>query len=391
EMGLMVSLYALAQFLFAPIWGSLSDRVGRKPVLILGMTGFGLSFGAMAFVHSVPALITVRFLGGLLSASTFPAAQALVADVTPPEERAGALAVMGGVSNLGFMLGPLLGMPLTVVGYGFRELALTGGVAILLTAVVALLVLPGIRPRSDRVKPRVPLPRAFVLAATSPESPCYWLVLVSAFAGSSIFSMLGYYLMDRLGAPETANQLAFSAMGVTSALVQFAVVGAAIRRWGEAATASAGLASGVVSFLLLLLARSVPLVILAVGVWGVALALLRPPLTSLVSRRTVLGQGTAMGIQTAFESLGRVLGPMVAGALFGVHVMAPYTVVAVILTAALWAGSDRLRTLERLQPPGGARPPVPEAGPTLAATGSGASGNGPEGAAAPAREGSGAR
>lgn len=389
EMGLMVSLYALAQFLFAPFWGSLSDRVGRKPVLILGMTGFGLSFGAMAFVHSVPALIAVRFLGGMLSASTFPAAQALVADVTPPEERGPALAVMGGAANLGFMLGPLLGMPLTALGYGFRELALTGGVAILLTTVLALLVLPGIRPRTDRAKPRVPLPRALVLAATSPESPCYWLVLISTFAGSSIFSMLGYYLMDRLGAPETTNQLAFAVMGVTSALVQFGVVGTAIRRWGEAATAGAGLASGVVSFLLLLVARSVPLVILAVGVWGVALALLRPPLTSLVSRRTVLGQGTAMGIQAAFENLGRVLGPFVAGALFDLHVLAPYTVVAVILAAGLGAASRRLRALERLEPPGGAQPAAAPAGPTLAVTGNAAPGDDSAGAPARARQGTG--
>ncbi|HEY8393365.1 MAG TPA: MFS transporter [Thermaerobacter sp.] len=348
EMGLMVSLYAMAQFLFAPFWGALSDRVGRKPVLILGMTGFALSFGAMAFVHTVPSLILVRFLGGMLSASTFPSAQALVADLTPPEERGPALAWMGGVSNLGFMLGPLLGMPLTALGYGFRGLALTGGLAILITAVLALLVLPGIRSRPDLRRPRIPLTRAFVLAATSPEAPCYWLVLISSFAGSSIFSMLGYYLMDRLGAPETANQLAFSMMGVTSALVQFSVVGAAIRRWGEVSTATAGLVTGIAAFLCLLLARSVPMVVLAVGVWGVALALLRPPLTSLVSRRTVLGQGTAMGIQSAFESLGRVLGPSVAGALFSLHVLAPYTAVTIILTLALWIGSRRLRALERV-------------------------------------------
>ena len=351
EMGLMVSLYALAQFVFAPVWGALSDRIGRKPVLILGMTGFALSFGAMAFVHSVTGLILARFLGGMLSASTFPAAQALVADLTPPEQRAGALALMGGSSNLGFMLGPLLGIPLTGLGYGFRTLALTAAVAILLTAVLALLVLPASRPGGGAGGRRLPLPQALQLAVASPESACYWLVLVGALAGSSIFSMLGYYLMERMGAPESANQLAFSVMGISSALVQFTVVGPAIGRWGEARTASAGLGAGVGAFLLLVAATRTWQVVVAVAVWGVALALFRPPLTSLVSRRTALGQGTALGIQASFESMGRMAGPLLAGSLFDLHPLAPYSLVAVLLAVALAAARYTLPRLEEVPSP----------------------------------------
>lgn len=346
EMGLMVSLYALAQFLFAPVWGSVSDRVGRKPVLILGMTGFGLSFVAMAFVHSVLVLILVRFLGGMLSASTFPAAQALVADLTPPERRGSSLAMMGGSSNLGFVMGPLLGVPITSLGYGFPGLALTGGIAILLTALLAIVVLPAPRPRTAGGGRRPPLARALRLAIASSEAPCYWLVLVAAVAGSSIFSMLGYYLMERMGAPESANQLAFSVMGIASATVQFTVVGWAMGRWGEARTSSAGFLAGAVAFALLLLAGRVWQASVAVAVWGIALALIRPPLTTLVSRRTQLGQGTALGIQASFESIGRMAGPLLAGYLFGLHPQLPYGVVEVLLVVALVWGNRALGRLE---------------------------------------------
>lgn len=109
HMGLLITVWAGAQFAFAPFWGSLSDRIGRKPVLLLGLAGFTASFFLMALAQSVVGLLLARFLGGVLSAAALPTAQAYIADVTPPEERGQGMALIGATFGLGFIVGPAIG------------------------------------------------------------------------------------------------------------------------------------------------------------------------------------------------------------------------------------------------------------------------------------------
>ena len=114
-LGLMMSLYSLMQFLFAPMWGRMSDRIGRKPVLLIGVAGFALAFLLQGLAQNLVQFTLTRTLAGVLSAAALPTAMAYVADVTTPERRAQGVGLMGAAMGLGMIFGPLLGGLLTHV------------------------------------------------------------------------------------------------------------------------------------------------------------------------------------------------------------------------------------------------------------------------------------
>jgi multidrug resistance protein len=119
QIGLLATSYAVMQFLFAPVWGAVSDRIGRKPIFVLGLLGYAVSFVIFGLSHQVWELFLARILGGILSAATLPTAMAYVADTTSEEHRGGAMGMMGAAMGLGFTIGPGIGGIL-----GQRHLAL---------------------------------------------------------------------------------------------------------------------------------------------------------------------------------------------------------------------------------------------------------------------------
>ncbi|MYI66858.1 MAG: TCR/Tet family MFS transporter, partial [Gemmatimonadetes bacterium] len=111
ETGLLISVYSLVQLVMAPLWGRLSDRFGRRPILILGLLGSAVAYFIFARADSLAMLFLSRIIGGI-GGSTIPVAQAYIADVTPPERRAGNMGLIGAAFGLGFVIGPLLGGPI---------------------------------------------------------------------------------------------------------------------------------------------------------------------------------------------------------------------------------------------------------------------------------------
>src|SRR5690606_30447682 len=105
----MAASYAVVQFIFAPIWGQISDRVGRKPVLLVGIIGVSASFFLMGFAQSFAGLFWARVLGGFLASATLPAAQALAAELSGTKDRSKAMGLMGAAFGIGFVVGPVLG------------------------------------------------------------------------------------------------------------------------------------------------------------------------------------------------------------------------------------------------------------------------------------------
>lgn len=339
QMGLLVTVWAGAQFLFSPLWGAFSDRVGRRPVLLVGLAGYAFTFGVIAIAQNIWVVMLARFLGGVLSAATIPTAQAYMADTSTEQERAGRMAAMGAAMNLGFIGGPAVGGLLAGIGLGYRQAFLAAMGLALLNWVIAWFALPEPAQRKAAASKRSGFSglKAVRIALAGPESLLFLLAFAGTFGGSTMFSMLGFYLMDRLGAEADLTSVAFSVQGVSGVIFQGLLVGWVSRRLGEPRAIGLGLLAGVVGFVGLIAARTFPIILASMVFISLAVSFIRPLVTAMVSRRTRMEQGTTMGIQTAFDALGRTVAPAWAGMVYLWRDWAPFaSAIAVYLLFYFW-------------------------------------------------------
>jgi len=339
EVSLLISLFAMAQFLSGPVWGSMSDRFGRRRMLVVGLLGYALSFVLAGLSRSLPALIGSRALGGLLSASIFPSSQALIADVTEPADRGPAMAAMGAWINLGFLFGPVVGGALSA--FGQRTPMFVAGGVVAATALLAAVQLiepsraagGGARGRTGATALRSawPRPADIAEAVTSPISPYLWLTFAVSFSQSGLTALLGYFVMDRFGGTSFDAGTIFTSVGLTGFLMQSLLVGRLIRRFGEHRLSLWGTAVCVAGFLLLLPAADLAATVGAAVVISLGTSVLRPSLTSAVSCRTPLPQGLTMGVQSSLDSLGRMTGPVVGGWMYGFSLTLPFWSAAAVM------------------------------------------------------------
>jgi MFS transporter, DHA1 family, multidrug resistance protein len=338
ELGLMVSVWAGAQFLCAPLWGAFSDRSGRKVALIIGLAGLGATQFLITLTSSVSGLLAARALGGVLSSATMPAASAYIADVTHEKDRGQAMALMGAAFASGFALGPAIGGVLAPLGVmvPFYAAGVMGFGAALLTA----LILPETR-RPAATGADAPRRRSNPLAVfkslRSPYGVFLCLAFAISFAGSSMFSMLSYFIMDRFGGTATDAGLAFTVHGLTSMVLQGLVVGRVLRSIGESRSLQLGLAIGAAGYILVAMSFGMPTLLLAVVLAASSMAFAKPSAMSAVSKRTDLSQGITMGMYASCESLGRMAGPLWAGMAFAWSTGAPYYSAAVVMIVGVLA------------------------------------------------------
>jgi len=363
---LLVSVFALCQFVSAPVWGSMSDRFGRKALLAAGLFGYSLSFFAAGLSSSVAALIASRALGGLLSGSIFPCSQALIADVTPKAERGPAMAAMGAWINLGFLFGPAIGGALSPLG--FRLPMFIAGAVVVFTSLLAAAGLREPAGGDGRAAPAGsrtagpgrsgptgrsgwPRPEEIALALRSPIAPYLLLVFAICFSTSGMTALLAYFIIDRLGGTSVDAGTIFTALGLMGLVTQGLLVGRMIQRYGERRVALWGAAVTAVGFVALVPATSLAPAVAAIMVVGLGSSLMRPAQTSAVSCLTPLPQGLTLGVQASLDSLGRMVGPVYAGWVYGFGMTLPFWSAALVMalsgtaaaawTARLPAGSEK--------------------------------------------------
>lgn len=325
QVALMFSAYSLGQFGAEPFWGRLSDRIGRKPVLLITILANAVGYLALAFVPNIWLAIAVRLFTGL-GAGNVSTVQGYVADVTPPELRAGRMGLIGAAFGLGFIVGPALGGLLTrpdlgTLGY---QLPIFAAAALCAFAAIGVAVLL----KESRVKADPAAPRPAFLsgvrdAVANPVVSRVLLVTLIYMAGfSGMESTFGFWTEARYGWGPREVGLSFMAVGIVSVLCQGFLSGRLARRFGEDRVLAVGclvfgtgLVGQVLASRFLPDAQWLVPVIMAGGAFGMASAM--PNITALISRSVDPDrQGAMLGLNMAASSSARIFGPMVAGALF---------------------------------------------------------------------------
>ena len=322
EVTLLLAIYSLMQLFAAPLWGRLSDRVGRRPVLMISMATSVLAYLWIGSATAVWMLFAARALAGAC-AGNIAAAQAYIADITKPEERAKGMGLIGAAFGLGFIIGPALGgllagnNPATAdietpawVAAGLSFLALWGVILFLPESLPADLrgMHGGSRSRLKaiwNVLGRPVLSRLILI---------FFLVIL-AFAGME--STFALWAIEQFGWGPGQVGYVFAYIGVLSAILQGGLIGRLARRFGEERLLLCGLALIGTGLLAMLFAHSIPRLAFAVSALALGMGLTQPSLNSLISRRAGREeQGEVLGVSQSVGSLSRVLGPAAAGFLF---------------------------------------------------------------------------
>jgi MFS family permease len=341
--GLMGTSYSLMQFLFAPVWGRLSDRVGRRPVMLVSIAGSCLAYLLFALAvatRSLPLLIASR-LGAGITAANLSTAQAYIADVTTPEGRAKGMGMVGAAFGLGFILGPALGAWLSQPSFG--PLAVPGVAAALcfLNLGMAVVRLPESLPPSARGAVR----RAGRLSgmAAALADPRVGRPILLLFLATTAFAMLEWtlalFLSRRFGFERERAGYVFAFLGIVLVLVQGGLVGRLARRIGEARMVTLGTGAMALSLALLPWAFSLPALLVVLALLALGNGINTPALSSLTSRGAeATEQGATLGAAQGFSSLARAIGPIVGGLLWDRHLAYPFLAAALLMLVAL-AGS----------------------------------------------------
>ncbi|PLS08462.1 MFS transporter [Neobacillus cucumis] len=321
QMGSLITGWALTQFLVVPFWGRLIDRIGRKLVLLIGLFGFGIAFLLMIFAESYVQLLIIRIIGAMLSSGTQPAALALVIDTHEKEKRSRALANMGAANALGFLCGPTVGAIFSPLGLHAPFIA--AGLLSLITIPFAHYFLLEPEQKNKTLKEV-----SFKDSLKHMVKPGYRNLLLITFglavSTSSLFGVLGYFMIERFQSTASETGFAFSAQSLSSVVIQLFLMGVILSRFHEITITKMGLVVEIVGFACIAFAVSAWMVLAGCLLVGAGQAIARPTIISLLSKQETVGQGTVMGFQQSMDSFGRSVGPLVAGWIFLFHPSAPF-------------------------------------------------------------------
>ena len=364
QVGALTGIFALMQFFFAPMWGKLSDQLGRRALFLMGLCGFSFSMVLFGMGTNLMMLYAARIIGGVLSAALLPTASAYVADITSEKERGRGMAWLGSAIDLGIMVGPALGAFLSRrdlhLTYRFWHFAIDGysvpffgGALLSILAIIgATLWLPephkqprgGLRIEQTH-RENVPKLKSTGKFIPGWLRPFLVLGLLTQFALSAFEGTFALHAKEVIQFGISEMGWVFLVCGFVMAAAQGTAVSRLIGRFGERPLLPSGFTLMGVGLAMLMTTRSMSFILLYVALFAFGVALINPSLASLVSKGAGNRPGAALGQLSAANSLGLAGGPALAGLLLAWDVHAPYLLTALLLAAT--ASYTAIATLRR--------------------------------------------
>ena len=338
QIGFIAATFSLGQFFFSPFFGRLSDRFGRKPIILSSMVISGASYLMLLGADNLPLIFLARFLSGVSSAANFPIASSYIADITTRENRTKYMGRVSGIFSLGFVVGPVFGGLLG--NSGFSAAFLAAAILSFANLVLTLFFLPESIPQKAEkfvLKEGLLNVKAIYHGMKGDFGILFLLLSLWAFFISNFQVAIPLFTQDRFNFGVLQNGFFFSLTGSVAAITQWLILPYVAKKIGDVKTIFAGVLFMALGQFLAPLSGSVLIFYLffVISIFGSGLN--RPSINALLSKGTREGQGTTMGLAFSFESIGRFIGPLSAGAVIGSFGLAfPFWITAAFLLMGLF-------------------------------------------------------
>jgi DHA1 family multidrug resistance protein-like MFS transporter len=349
ELGLLVASYAIMRLFFGPIWGSISDRIGRKPVMIIGIFGYAITMLFFGLANQLWMLFAARSLSGILSSATSPTTMAYISDSTPEKERSGGMGIIGAAMGIGTIIGPGIGGILAKQSLSF-PFYIAAAIAMIAMLLIILFLPESLSPENRKNKPEkiqiFPV-RAIGLSFKTPLGFLLFLAFLISLAGATFSGIFGLYAFNKFSFGPQEVGAVLMGMAIISAAAQGLLTGILTKILGDTALIKIALCGTSIGLLFIIFSSTSLHLYLSLGLFILMLSILSPTINALTSKQIIFEPGMTMGLSNSFISLGRIVGPGTAGFLYDYNHELPYLLCAIVigtgfLSSLWWKNRDPL-------------------------------------------------
>lgn len=342
--GLLFASFSICQFLSTPIIGRLSDKFGRKPLLLISIAGTALSFFMMAFAPSALFLFLARALDGI-TAGNIPVAFAVISDSTKPEERAKSFGIVGAAFNFGFVFGPAIAALTLRFGEG------TPFVIAAVITLIAILVTALFLPETNKNKGQITDAKLFDLKKLfktlfDPNVGTTFMISLVFFLAFSCAIIYGFqpFTLNVLKITASQNALLFTIFGAIGLITQTFIVGRVSKRFGMKKAFSFSILFVIVSFLIMYFSKNLSVFVIAMIILSLVNSIVQTLIPTILSRETdEKSQGSIMGLNASYQSLGMIIGPILGGVVASSYIPNAFLVGAILMIFVYYLSFKVLR------------------------------------------------